>query len=203
VREPGPRSRHLYAEHHQGSMQTPPLDLSQSRMQPLVLMPLSPNDASSMVHSRSSSRSVPATSYDDFSMTLTTTTHSPQQLMAVWNRLLPNESEGPTLISHTALRSRSPFSTSEPRSRIQYTRSHGCTIGAATTKPIRLGAGVGAAKVDPSCAFDSPTPAPTRWDWPHAPAARHAPRPRTMRARAAPRSQPPAGHLASPSQHGP
>src|SRR5664279_1992475 len=39
-------------------------------------------------------------------MTLTTTAHSPQQLMVVWNRLLPDESEGPTLISHTALRSR-------------------------------------------------------------------------------------------------
>ena len=64
------------------------------------------NDASSMVHLRSSSRTVPATSYDDFSMTLTTTTHSPQQLMAVWNHPLPDESEGPTLISHTALQSR-------------------------------------------------------------------------------------------------
>src|SRR5665647_3634104 len=59
-----------------------------------------------MVHFRSSSRAVPATSYDDFSMTLTTTTHSPQQLMAVWNRLLPDDPEGPTLISYTALRSR-------------------------------------------------------------------------------------------------
>jgi hypothetical protein len=82
------------------------------------------NDASSMVHFRSSSRTTPATSSGDFSMTLTTTTHSPQQLMVVWNRLLPDESEGPALISRTALRSPSPVSTPEPRSHIQYTRNY-------------------------------------------------------------------------------
>src|SRR5680860_1449398 len=41
VREPGPRSRHLYAGHRQGSMQPPPLDLSQRICQLLVLMSLS------------------------------------------------------------------------------------------------------------------------------------------------------------------
>ena len=55
-------------------------------------------------------------------MTLTTTTHSPQQLMVVWNRLLPDESEGPTLISNTALPSRSPSIYIRTRSNIQYTR---------------------------------------------------------------------------------
>jgi hypothetical protein len=37
-------------------------------------------------------------------MTLTTTTHSPQQLMAVWNHRLNSDPEGPTLISDTASR---------------------------------------------------------------------------------------------------
>jgi hypothetical protein len=36
-------------------------------------------------------------------MTLTTTAHSPQQLMAVWNLRLNGDSEGPTLISDTAI----------------------------------------------------------------------------------------------------
>jgi len=67
------------------------------------------NDASSMVHFRSSSRTSPATSRGDFSMTLTTTTHSPQQLMVVWNHLLPDESGGTTLISRTALQYREFF----------------------------------------------------------------------------------------------
>jgi hypothetical protein len=39
----------------------------------------------------------------DFSMTLTTTAHSPQQLMAVWNHPLPGDPEGPTFIFDTAL----------------------------------------------------------------------------------------------------
>jgi hypothetical protein len=42
----------------------------------------------------------------DFSMTLTTTTHSPQQLMGVWSHLLQDDSEGPTFIFSTALLSR-------------------------------------------------------------------------------------------------
>lgn len=40
----------------------------------------------------------------DVSMTLTTTTHSPQQLMAVWNLLLQDDPEGPTFIFNTALK---------------------------------------------------------------------------------------------------
>jgi hypothetical protein len=60
-------------------------------------------DASSVVHFRSSSQPIPATSYGDVSMTLTTTAHSPQQLMAVWNLRLNGDSEGPTLISDTAI----------------------------------------------------------------------------------------------------
>jgi hypothetical protein len=39
-------------------------------------------------------------------MTLTTTAHSPQQLMAVWSLLLQTDSEGPTFISDTAMRIR-------------------------------------------------------------------------------------------------
>jgi hypothetical protein len=39
----------------------------------------------------------------DVSMTLTTTAHSPQQLMAVWNPPLQDDPEGPTFISNTAL----------------------------------------------------------------------------------------------------
>jgi len=42
----------------------------------------------------------------DVSMTLTTTTHSPQQLMAVWNLRLHSDSEGPTFISSTALKAK-------------------------------------------------------------------------------------------------
>jgi len=42
----------------------------------------------------------------DISMTLTTTAHSPQQLMAVWNLRLHSDSEGPTFISSTALKSK-------------------------------------------------------------------------------------------------
>jgi len=103
-------------------MQTPPLDLSQEVPQPLVLMSLRHNDALSVGSLAFVFSDHTCHLKGDFSMTLTTTTHSPQQLMAVWNRLLPNDSEGPTLISHTALRSRSSFSTSELRFRIQYTR---------------------------------------------------------------------------------
>ncbi len=40
----------------------------------------------------------------DVSMTLTTTTHSPQQPMAVWNLLLQDDPEGPTFILNTALK---------------------------------------------------------------------------------------------------
>jgi hypothetical protein len=36
-------------------------------------------------------------------MTLTTTAHSPQQLMAVWNPPLQDDPEGPTFISNAAL----------------------------------------------------------------------------------------------------
>jgi len=36
-------------------------------------------------------------------MTLTTTPHSTQQLMAVWDPLLQDDPEGPTFISNTAL----------------------------------------------------------------------------------------------------
>src|SRR4051812_33724516 len=58
------------------------------------------NDTSSAVHFRSSSRTTPATSRGDVSMTLTTTAHSPQQLMVVWNHFLPSGPEGPNLHLH-------------------------------------------------------------------------------------------------------
>jgi hypothetical protein len=48
-------------------------------------------DASSVVHLRSSPRPTPATSTGDFSVTLTTTPHSTQQLTAVWNHRLNNQ----------------------------------------------------------------------------------------------------------------
>src|SRR3954453_3114102 len=80
-------------------------------------------DASSVVHFRSSSRPAPATSHGDVSMTLTTTTHSPQQLMAVWNPRLNGDSEGSTLISDTAIRiCRISFYISSLDS---YSRTHG------------------------------------------------------------------------------
>lgn len=41
-------------------------------------------------------------------MTLTTTPHSTQQPMAVWNPLLQDDPEGPTFISNTALQSSDP-----------------------------------------------------------------------------------------------
>lgn len=44
----------------------------------------------------------------DVSMTLTTTAHSPQQLMAVWNLLLQDDPEGPTFIFNTALQLSDP-----------------------------------------------------------------------------------------------
>lgn len=50
----------------------------------------------------------------DVSMTLTTTTHSPQQLMAVWNLRLHSDSEGPAFISSTALKPKELTSTPEP-----------------------------------------------------------------------------------------
>src|SRR5882724_3680909 len=62
-----------------------------------------PYDTSSTVHCRSSSQTTPATSLCGFSMTLTTTPHSTQQLMAVWDPLLQDDPEGPTFISNTAL----------------------------------------------------------------------------------------------------
>src|SRR5882724_9392153 len=62
-----------------------------------------PYDTSSTVHCRSSSQTTPATSLCGFSMTLTTTPHSTQQLMAVWDPLLQDDPEVPTFISNTAL----------------------------------------------------------------------------------------------------
>src|SRR4051812_3161594 len=92
-------------------------------------------DASSVVHFRSSSRPAPATSHGDVSMTLTTTTHSPQQLMAVWNPRLNGDSEGSTLISDTAIRiCRISFYISSLDS---YSRTHGGVRRAAPSCPAR------------------------------------------------------------------
>jgi hypothetical protein len=41
----------------------------------------------------------------DVSVSLTTTTHSPQQHTAVWDLLLQSDPEGPTFISDTAQKS--------------------------------------------------------------------------------------------------
>src|SRR5690349_7271767 len=43
-----------------------------------------------------------------FPTTLTTTTHSPQQLGAVWHPYLHTDTEGPTFISTTARKSQGP-----------------------------------------------------------------------------------------------
>src|SRR5581483_11359138 len=85
-----------------------------------------PYDTSSAVHCRSSSQATPATSLCDFSMTLTTTPHSAQQLMAVWNPLLQGDPEGPTFIFNTALLS------SDSGFYIRTSQSHSRhTVGAA------------------------------------------------------------------------
>ncbi|WP_327119065.1 IS3 family transposase [Nocardia sp. NBC_01730] len=55
-----------------------------------------------MVHSRSPSQPIPAASCAAFPTTLTTTTHSPQQLGAVWYLHLHADTEGPSFISTTA-----------------------------------------------------------------------------------------------------
>jgi hypothetical protein len=89
-------------------------------------------DASSVVHLRSSPRPTPATSTGDFSVTLTTTPHSTQQLTAVWNHRLNNDPEGPTFISNTALRS------SDSDSYIRTSQSHsGHTAMTSRARPRR------------------------------------------------------------------
>src|SRR5215212_675645 len=66
-------------------------------------------------------------------MTLTTTPHSMQQLMAVWNHRLNNDPEGPTFISNTALQS------NDSNSYIGTSQSHsGHTVVATQAAEILL-----------------------------------------------------------------
>jgi hypothetical protein len=54
-------------------------------------------------------------------MTLTTTTHSPQQLMAVWHLHLYADTEGPTFIFTTARRLFTSAFYTEPHNPLQDT----------------------------------------------------------------------------------
>src|SRR5215213_29337 len=69
-------------------------------------------------------------------MTLTTTPHSMQQLMAVWNHRLNNDPEGPTFISNTALQS------NDSNSYIGTSQSHsGHTVVSAQAAEILFAGG--------------------------------------------------------------
>jgi hypothetical protein len=105
VSEPGPGSRRLNTGHQQSSTQVA-----------LCLIPRKPPVpgfdvvyAFRCVIDGSLSFAFPAHTCHilcDVSVSLTTTTHSPQQHTVVWDLLLQSDPEGPTFISDTALTTR-------------------------------------------------------------------------------------------------